>query len=112
MNMPITVPTEINNSRRVILLLRSFSLICVLAYFARLGAPLSDSGPTCTPKCSSDEREQEGEDARDREDRGQPLLRDVLRSLPGRTGQCDAAKLVYETCAHRCSDERQYNRYH
>src|SRR5215213_11144012 len=77
-----------------------------------VGAPLSDSGPTCAPKCSSDEREQEGEDARDRKYGGQPLLRDVLRSLPGRTGQCDAAKLVYETCTHRYPNERQYNRYH
>ena len=40
------------------------------------------------------------------------MLRDVLRSLPGRTRQCNAAKLVYETCTHRCSYERQYNRYH
>ena len=39
------------------------------------------------------------------------MLRDVLRSLPGRTRQCDAAKLVYETCAHRRSYERQYDRY-
>jgi hypothetical protein len=73
---------------------------------------LSDSGPTGAPKCSSDEREQQGEDARDREDGAQPLLGDILCSLTGRTRQCDAAKLVYETCAHRRSDEPQYNRYH
>ena len=73
---------------------------------------MSDFGPTCTPKCSSDEREQQGEDTRDREDRGQPLLGDILCSLPSRTGQCDAAKLVYEICTYRRSYEPQYDRYH
>src|SRR5215213_10231181 len=77
-----------------------------------VGALLSDSGPTCSPKCSSDEWEQQSEDARDREDGAQPLLGDILRNLTGRTGQCNAAKLIYETCAHRCPNERQYKRYH
>src|SRR5215208_785259 len=82
------------------------------ASFACLGAPLSDFRPACAPKRPSDERKQQGKDARDRENCSQPLLRDVLRSLPSRTWQCDAAKLVYETCAHSGSYERQYNRDH
>src|SRR5918994_6076790 len=77
-----------------------------------VGALLSDSGSTCSPECPSDEREQQGQDARDRENGSQPLLRDVLCSLAGRSGQCDAPKLVHETCTHRCSYECQYNRYH
>src|SRR5215212_247721 len=94
-------------------LLFSRPLIQILAVPSRgwVGAPLSDSGPTCSSKCSSDERKQQGEEARDREDRSQPLLRDILRSLTGQSGQCDAAKLVYETCAHRRSYQSQYDGY-
>jgi hypothetical protein len=84
----------------------------VLPSLACLGAPLSDFGPACAPEYPSDKREQQGKDARDRQDRSQPLLRDVLRGFAGRTGQCDAAKLVYETRSHRRSYERQYDRYH
>src|SRR5215208_6865608 len=95
-------------------LLASRPSIQILAVPSRgwVGAPLSDSGPARTPKCSSDEREQEGKDARDRENGAHPLLGDVLRSLTGRSGQCDAAKLIYEIRAHRRSYERQYDRYH
>jgi hypothetical protein len=73
---------------------------------------LSDSGPTCSPKCPSDEREQKGKDAREREDSAYPLLGYILRNLTSRTRQCDAAKLVNEICANRCSYEPQYDRYH
>ena len=75
-------------------------------------ALLSDSGPTCSPKCPSDEREQKGKDAREREDSAYPLLGYILRNLTSRTRQCDAAKLVYETRAYNRSYERQYDRDH
>ena len=58
-----------------------------------LRASLAYPRPASTVQSPSDEWEQEGEYARDREDRGQSLLVDVLRGFAGRTGQRPADSL-------------------
>src|SRR5215211_4260565 len=52
--------------------------------------------PRVRPEGPTDEREEQREDARDREDRTQTLLRDVLRDPAGRTRQRHAGELIYE----------------
>src|SRR5215204_1405295 len=65
-----------------------------------------------TPQSSPDEREEQCEDARDREDRAQALLRDTLRGLISRTGQRHAGELVYEARPQRGGYDRQNYRDH
>src|SRR5215210_4038748 len=73
----------------------------------RVRPPPADAGPACAPEGPTDEREEQREDARDREDGPQSLLRDVLRDVAGRRGQRNAAELVHEAEPHGAAYERQ-----
>src|SRR5918997_5414409 len=62
---------------------------------------------------SADEREEQGEEARDREDRPQPLLRgSLLGALLRPLGQGDARELVYKAHSYEPTHYRQHNRDH
>src|SRR3712207_3560945 len=83
-----------------------------LAFFSsdRSGAlrpAASGLGALGSPEGTPDKREEQREDARDRQDHAEPLLRDALRNLAGRTGQRYAGELIYKAGTHGAAYERQ-----
>src|SRR5215211_3694147 len=70
----------------------------------------TDAGPACPAQSSTDEREEQRQDARDRKYRAQALLRDILCGFASRTGQRYTRKLVDEARAHRRSYDGQDDR--
>src|SRR5918998_6197019 len=90
--------------------IRYLSLV-VLSTSGSLRAPAAGPGAPEAAYGSADEREEQGEEARDRQNRAQALLRSsLLGALLRALGQGDARELVYEAHSHKPAHYRQHQR--
>lgn len=76
----------------------------------RVRPPPPDGRSTRPAQSPADKREEQGEEAGDREDRPQPLLRDALRCPAGRSGQRHPGELVYKAGTQRATHDRENER--
>src|SRR5215203_974334 len=89
------------SSSRSVCVARSTGLAALRPAGAGPRSPQAAYGPT-------DEREEQGQDARDAQDSTQPLLRGCLLSALLRSlGQRNARELVYETNSQKTAHDRQ-----
>src|SRR5918992_414084 len=85
--------------------------LVVLSTSGSLRPSATSPGAPEAPYCSPDKGEEQGEDARDGQDRAEPLLRSGLLGAALRAlGQGDARELVYEAHSQKSAHYRQHDR--